>query len=581
MDKSLESVRHIMLTNYGNNYTVLTMSKFSLRPYQTQLIADIYNAWQSGMTNVLAVSPTGSGKAMTLCTLAHQLAYTHGMPVVIKVHRRELVSQLCGTLAQLGISHNIIAQKTTVLEIIEEEKRLHGKSFYEPRSPITVVSVDTLLSRQDRYKDWAQRQRVWILDEAAHQLKDNKWGQAAALFPNAIGVGFTATPQRLDKKGLGRHAFGLFDTMVMGPTVRWLIDNGFLSRFKVVVPKSDYKQYLQDDGSTTKDYTAKAREYASLHSHVIGDVVDNYLKFSAGLQAIVFADCITAGQKMEEEFIKRGIPAKLLTGETQSKERLRGVRDFADNKLNVLINIDLFDEGFDLFATPGKRIIDTVIMARPTKSVSKALQQMGRALRPNKNKPHAIIIDHVGNISYHGLPDKIRQWTLDNIVRKRDTVSLHRFCGNTDCNLAYDRWLTQCPYCNYEEPPIKRTSEMSAREALEIVDGDLELLDPETLRELEAEINLENPFDVEERVKRAAGDFAGKAARKKQQERIETQKQLADVIALWAGKQRLLGFTDRQIKKKFFITYGMGITAALSQVKAEMLEIIELIKGEV
>ena len=250
------------------------MSKITLRSYQVQLKADIYNAWQSGMTNVLAVSPTGSGKAMTLCTLAQELAYVHGLPVVIKVHRRELVSQLCGTLAQLGISHNIIAQRGTILEIIEEEKRLHGRAFYEPRAPITVVSVDTLLSRADKYKDWAQRQRVWILDEAAHQLLNNKWGSVTKLFPNAIGVGFTATPQRLDKKGLGRHAFGLFDVMVEGPRVRWLIDNGFLSRFKVVVPKSDYKQFLKDDGSTTKDYTAKAREYASLHSHVIGDVVN-------------------------------------------------------------------------------------------------------------------------------------------------------------------------------------------------------------------------------------------------------------------------------------------------------------------
>ena len=139
------------------------------------------------------------------------------------------------------------------------EKRLHGKSFYEPRAPITVVSVDTLLSRADKYKDFCLKQRVWILDEAAHQLKANKWGSAAALFPNAIGVGFTATPQRLDKKGLGRHAFGLFDTMVQGPTVRWLIDNGSLSRYKVVTPKSDYLDHLEDNGSSTQDFTQKAR----------------------------------------------------------------------------------------------------------------------------------------------------------------------------------------------------------------------------------------------------------------------------------------------------------------------------------
>lgn len=548
--------------------------KVILRNYQQALKADIYNAWQAGFVNVLAVSPTGSGKAMTLCTLAHELAYTHGMPVVVKVHRKELVSQLCGTLAQLDIPHNIIAQKGTILEIIEEEKRLHGKSYYEPRSPITVVSVDTLLSRSDRYQEWAQRQRVWILDEAAHQLKDNKWGKVCELFPNAIGVGFTATPQRLDKKGLGRHAFGLFDTMVQGPTVRWLIDNGFLSKFKVVVPKSDYKDYLEDNGSSTQDYTAKARAYASEHSHITGDVVENYLKFINGKQAIVFADCISAGKKIEEEFKSRGVEAKLLTGDTPSKERLQGVLNYRDRKIKVLINVDLFDEGFDV---PGT---DAVIMARPTKSLGKYLQMFGRSLRVAKGKDYAILLDHVGNLAYHGLPDKIRKWTLDNIVKKRDTTNLIRVCMNTTCNLPYDRWLEACPFCGTEPERVSRTPGMSVREALEIVEGDLELLDPETLRELEAEINLEDPYDLEERVKRTAGEYAGKAARKKQQERIETQKQLAEVIALWAGRERERGLKDRQIKKKFYLTFNMSITGALSQVKSDMLESIELIKGD-
>ncbi len=548
--------------------------KVTLRNYQVQLKADIYNAWQAGFTNVLAVSPTGSGKAMTLCTLAHELAYTHGMPVVIKVHRRELVSQLCGTLAQLDIPHNIIAQKGNILEIIEEEKRLHGKSYYEPRSPITVVSVDTLLSRADRYQEWAQRQRVWILDEAAHQLLNNKWGSVTKLFPNAIGVGFTATPQRLDKKGLGRHAFGLFDVMVEGPTVRWLIDNGFLSKFKVVVPKSDYRDHLQDNGSSTQDYTIKARTYASLNSHIIGDVVDNYLKFVPGKQAIVFADCIAAGQRMQDEFVSRGVSAKLITAETPPKERLKGVLDFRDGRIKVLVNIDLFSEGFDVPA------VEAVIMARPTKSLSLYLQACGRALRAFKGKEYGVLIDHVSNISYHGLPDKIRQWSLDNVVRKRDSTSLHKVCLNETCSLPYDKWLTECPYCGYQQPPIKRTSEMSAREALEVVDGDLELLDPEYIRELEAELNLENPYDIEERVKRAAGEYAGKAARKKQQERIDTQKTLAETVASWAGRQKQFGLTDRQIKKKFYLTFGMSITSALSQVKAEMLEIIEMIKGD-
>ena len=574
MDKSLEYVRHC-LTDLKTNIKVSLMSKVTLRKYQTDLKAEIYHAWQSGMTNVLAVSPTGSGKAMTLSTLAEELAYTHGMPTVIKVHRKELVSQLCGTLAQLGIHHNVIAQKTTILEIIEEEKRLHGKSYYDPRSPITVISVDTLLSRADKYKAWSQQQRVWILDEAAHQLKDNKWGQCAALFPNAIGVGFTATPQRLDKKGLGRHAFGLFDVMVQGPTVRWLIDQGYLSRFKIVVPKSDYKQFLKDDGSSTKDYTAKARAYASLHSHVIGDVVEKYQEFLPGKQAIVFADCIEAAEKIESEFIKRNISAKLLTGETNAKERLRGVLGYRDGKIKVLINVDLFDEGFDV---PGT---DAVIMARPTKSLGKYLQMFGRSLRVAKGKEFAIVIDHVGNVGHHGLPDKVRTWSLDNVVRKRDTVSLHRFCMNETCNLPFDRWLDACPYCGNTDRAYSRiVGEMSAREALKVVDGDMALLDPETIRELENELNLENPYDLEERIKRTAGEYAGKAARKKQQERIEMQKTLAETIARWAGKEKMFGFTDRQIKKRFMMKFGEGITVALSLPRSEMQEFNILIKQD-
>ncbi len=552
--------------------------KIVLRDYQVALKEGIYNAWGNDIKNVLAISPTGSGKAMTLCTLADELA-KQGYPTTIMVHRKELVAQLCMTLAQLDIPHNIIAQKNTIKEIMQSELRAHGKQFYDYRSQITVVSVDTLLSRADKYKDWCNKQRVWILDEAAHMLKDNKWGECVGMLPNAIGVGFTATPQRLDKKGLGRHAFGLFDIMIVGPTVRELIDRGYLSKFKIVAPKSDYRDYLQDDGNTTKDYTTKARNYASLHSHIIGDVVDNYKKFAMGTQAIVFADSIEAAQRMEAEFIKEGIPAKLLTGETPSAERFKGVMDFADNKTKVLLNVDLFDEGFDILKKEGFRIIDTVIIARPTKSLSKFLQQCGRGLRPADYREHSLIIDHVGNVKYHGLPDKIRMWTLDNIVRKRDTTNLMRICMSETCNAPFDRTLDACPFCgNTDKPYTRNVSEMSPREALKVVDGDMELLDPETIRELEKELNLEDPLVTEMRVARVAGKAAGIKARRNQQERIEMQKELAQTIALWAGKMKTQGLTDRQTKKRFMIEFSEGITVALSLPRRDMEEINQMVK---
>lgn len=551
------------------------MSKISLRNYQIKLIQDIYSGWSSGYRNVMAVSPTGSGKAFTLCTLAEELAYSHRMETTIKVHRKELVSQLCMSLAKLGVYHNVIAQKNTVLDIIEQERREYGSSYYQPNSPITVVSVDTLLSRKEKYKEWGERQKVWILDEAAHQLKDNKWGKATEIMPNAIGVGFTATPQRLDKKGLGRHAFGLFDVMVQGPTVRYLIDNGFLSKYKVVVPPSQYREYLKEDGNDSKDYTHEAREYASIHSGITGDVVDNYIKFINGKQAIVFADSIKAGMLMEANFAEKGIAAKLLTGDTPDKERAKGVNDYRDGKIKVLINVDLFDEGFDV---PGTY---AVIMARPTKSLSKFLQMCGRSLRVALGKDFAVLIDHVGNIKYHQLPDKIRRWTLDNIVKKRERVNLIRICGNTNCNSPFDRALHQCPFCGHEDHKSGRAGgERSPKEALEMVDGDLELLDPEMIRQLEREIDLEDPDSIAERVTKAAGPIAGKSARKKQLERIEMQKVLSQTIAEWAGIQKQMHrYSDRSIKKKFYNVFDETITVALSLTRSDMEIMNNKIRG--
>lgn len=570
-----------------------------LRDYQIKLKQDIYDHWSAGFRNVVAVSPTGSGKAMTLCTLAQELAHQHGMPTAIKVHRQELVEQLCMTLAQLGIYHNIIAQKNTILGIIQAQRKEYGKSFYEHRSPITVISVDTLVARADKYKTWAEQVRVWILDEAAHQLKTNKWGRAADMFPNALGVGFTATPQRLDKKGLGRHAFGLFDAMIMGPTVRWLISQGYLASYRIAVPESDYRQYLKDSGNDSTDYTQQARNYASMHSHIVGDVIESYKRHLSGKQAILFADSIEAGEKYENAFLEAGISAKLLTGDTPAAERRKGVNDFRDRKIKVLINVDLFDEGFDV---PG---VDGVIMARPTKSIGKFLQCCGRALRPvyakgfdlstaegriaaqkAGPKPYAVIIDHVGNIAFgrkagHGLPDKIRQWTLDNIVNRRDTVNLLRICMNVKCNSPFDRALDACPNCGCTDKPYRSSGEKSPREALIEVDGDMELLDPETIRHLEREVELEDPYEMEARITRTVGKAAGIHARKNQQARIEMQKQLADVIALWCGRQKHYGYTDRQIKKRFANFFGEGITVVLSLPRSEMEQYMEQIKRHI
>lgn len=548
---------------------------YQLRNYQLDLKNKIYKALADGFKAPLVVSPTGSGKSLTMCSTAYDMGITQGLPTVISAHRRELVSQLCVSLARLKIPHNIIAPKNVVVGIIAAQRRAVGKQWYDHRAPITVVSVDTLNSRSDRYKNWADGIRVWIQDEAAHVLKNNKWGKSLSLFPNAIGIGFTATPQRLDKRGLGTHADGLFDTMILGPSTKYLINEGYLSKYKIVVPPGDYEKHLvkANEGS---DFTREAMAVASRESCIVGDVVKNYLKFCKNKLTIVFATDIESAFKLEKEFIDHQIPAKTLTGETPDQERSQGIIDFEEERTKVLINVDLFDEGLDI---PG---VECVIMARPTMSIGKHLQCIGRALRVKKGKPHAIIIDHVGNIKRHGLPDQHRTWTLDRIVKRRDTTNLLRICSNHMCNSPYDKVLEACPYCGTEYlKTYNRSGGTSAREALEQVDGDLMLLDPDTIRELESEMILESPEEISERVAMAAGTAAGISVGRKQQERIDMQKQLAQTIAVWAGKMKHFGYSDRQIHKKFFLTYDMSITGALSLKTKEMKSIEGMIKYEV
>lgn len=547
----------------------------TLRPYQAELKPKIFAAWQAGYKNVLLVMPTGMGKTKLFCSVAIDIAIDPNgprYPTAISVHRKELVQQISLTLAEEGIFHNIIAPRPVILGIIAAHRQLFHKSFYDSNGRVTAVSVDTLNARIGRHQNWAKSIRFWIKDEAAHVLKNNKWGKAVSYFPNAFGLGVTATPQRLDKRGLGSHADGVFDIMIQGPTSRWGIEHGFLCNYKIAVPPSDYRDHLKaaTEGS---DFSAEARSIASAKSHIVGNVVRDYIKFAFEKQAILFADSIEAGAKMERKFRDTNIKAKLLTGDTDDKERLQALIDFREKKIQVLLNVDLFDEGLDV---PG---IECVIMARPTMSLGKYLQMIGRGLRPAKNKEFLIIIDHVGNVREHGLPDAGRYWTLDRIVKRRDKVNLIRICMNYECNSPFDRILTECPYCGLEVSKGSSSGTGGGKPSLAEVDGDLYLMDAETLRQMEAYVQLESPADIAKRVSKAAGGPAGIAAMRAQQERIEMQKELVDAIATWAGKMRMNNYTDRQIHKAFYLHYGMTITQAISQTRAEMLNTKEEVEN--
>ena len=304
--------------------------------------------------------------------------------------------------------------------------------------------------------------------------------------------------------------------MIEGQSTRWLIDNGFLCKYKIAIPKSDYQNFLKS-ASDNSDYSKKSMTEAANKSQIVGDVVENYLKFAKGKQAILFASDVATARRMEKEFLAKGVKAKSLDGTTNDTERLNALIDFREKRIHVLLNVDLFDEGLDV---PG---IECVIMARPTKSLGKFLQMVGRGLRVAPGKEFLILIDHVGNIKRgesdgHGLPCKIRRWTLDRIKKSGKKLNFLRICSNPMCNSPYDRALTECPWCGMEA--LKGSGGGGGKVPPEMVDGDLFLIDPETLMALESRSSLEAPARVAKRVSDAVNGAAGLQAMKRQVERI-------------------------------------------------------------
>lgn len=171
----------------------------TLRPYQVTGKNAIYNEWYNNRKcNVMYVSPTGSGKTV----LFSDILRDHQGAACAIAHRQELVGQISMALARDEVRHKIIGPDSVVKFIITEHQRELGRSFFDPTAQVAVAGVDTLLRRHDQLKHWLTQVTKWVMDEAHHVLRHNKWGKAIQLMPNAIGLGVTATPCRADGRGL-------------------------------------------------------------------------------------------------------------------------------------------------------------------------------------------------------------------------------------------------------------------------------------------------------------------------------------------------------------------------------------------
>jgi superfamily II DNA or RNA helicase len=544
------------------------------RDYQIALKEQTYAAWNAGHKNVLNVLSTGGGKSIIMSDIVADCSQLK-MNVPVIAHRNELVSQMSMHVARRGIPHNIIGSDETIAQIRRAHRSMfHGEQLVNPSSKVSVVGVDTLMARSKDLGKWAYQQDRWLGDEFHHCIIDNKWGKAVAMMPNALGVGFTATPLRADGQGLGIKELGgdgVFHHMNVGPGMRELIERNFLCDFEIVCPRSDLK-VSEDELSAGGDWSNQTLRKAAKRSHIVGDAVDNYAKYAWGRRAILFATDVETANETAQKFNQAGIPAASLNAKTPVLVREKYISEFRSGKIWVLINVDLFDEGFDVPAC------DVVIMARPTASLGKYLQMVGRALRYIWGKI-ALIIDMVSNVVRHGLPDKYRIWSL----ARREKRAKHRkdpeelpLIECKQCTKPYEIFRRCCPYCGFVKPlpePRQRT--------LEMVEGDLILLDRAALEQMRLATVLDNPADVQKWVAEKSGGYAGMAAYNKQIEKAAAHAELKDTLAQWAGIQRAKGLSDSEIHSKLYHTIGVDMLTILSasNTPSEMQSLIKTIQG--
>lgn len=370
---------------------------------------------QNGCRHILYTAPTGSGKTLLTAHMLHTAA-NKGMRSLFIVHRRELINQSARAFDQEEIKYGIISSGFS-------EAKHHR---------VQLASVQTLARRISRYS-----QPSLVVYDEAHHLAARSWDKIFRHNSHSYHIGLTATPERLDGKGLGTY----FQSMVTGPSTQTLIERGYLSPYKLYAPSN-----VNLEGVHTKmgDYEKHELAHAMDKPAITGNAVEHYKRLCYGKRAVVFCVSIEHSKHVVDEFNRHGINAAHVDGETPEGERDKFIEQFKAGNIQVLSNVEIFGEGFDVPA------IEAAILLRPTQSLGYYLQQIGRALRPSPGKDQAILLDHVGNWSRHGLPDETHHWSLEGAAHRtnrRNTGISVKICPK--CFAAQLAGATACRFCGF------------------------------------------------------------------------------------------------------------------------------------
>jgi superfamily II DNA or RNA helicase len=387
-----------------------------LRSYQIKAIDSLrYSFNTKGKKSPLLVMPTGAGKTVVFAAISKAISQNE-KNVLILVHRRELIDQASKKLKNIGVNHGVIAAK-----------------YKESTNNIQIASVQTLVRRL--VKNTFNPNYI-IIDEA-HHAAAGSWTKIINHFKDAYKIGCTATPIRLDGRGLADY----FDDLVKGPGVAKLIDEKYLAPYKVFAPP--LKVNLDKVKTLGGDYQKKELEKQIDSADIIGDAVQQYKKHADGLPAIAFCISIKHATDVCNKFKNAGYKAAIVHGEMKVDDRDEAIKGLGNGKIQILTSVDVISEGTDV---PD---VSAAILLRPTKSEGLYLQQVGRVLRPKPDKT-AIILDHVNSTRTHGFVDDKREWSLHSQKKKKKKGELAPHVETCKKCFATYKPTPVCPVCGYQ-----------------------------------------------------------------------------------------------------------------------------------
>lgn len=386
----------------------------TLRPYQALALDLLRDRLAVGKRRVLLVSPTGSGKT-TIAAAMISSAVAKGGSVLFLAHRRELIDQCSERLYQTGVPHGIIMAQ-------------HPRA--DAAQPVQIASVQTLARRLDSLP----RATLVIVDEA-HHARASTYAKILDAYPSAPAIGLSATPWRLDGRGLGE----LFEAVVVAARPRELTQQGHLVPFTGYAYDSPDLRAVRKTGA---DYNAHGLELAVAgNAKLAGNIIEQWQLHARGRRTVVFGVSIAHSQQLVERFREAGAAAEHVDGEMHPTLRAAALRRFTTGETTVLCNVNVLTEGWDCPAA------EVCVLARPTLSLSLALQMVGRVLRPAPGKTVARIHDHAGIILRHGMPDADRDYVLDSGDKPKGPPPV-RTCKA--CFATYEGG-PRCPYCGHVE----------------------------------------------------------------------------------------------------------------------------------